>query len=326
MDPFSIRELTQWLNITSQQANVLLTIHKLEAGREKTSPKNIATRYKKDHDTYIQKPNMFVILKTLMEKDLIRRRELSDYRIEFDGIAAALHRHRDGLRDELARIERIAPDIEAYFRRLAPRGSRPDVATLAYDDFYEHLSRRLAAAKTLLSASSFPLPAYTPQVAAGLGKTDLHQILTSRCFADETLALRYVSDLDVDYLFNHCFRALGDPTKAYREAGLILDQLKSQTDTQKQLSVHVIDDLAGFDVSIPLDDEPRDFYLVTRDEHRDIAGAIYIKNAETADAHITQFFQRYDYADDLAGKQGTAIISEKHQELNHKYGGLAEDR
>ncbi|MFH1721451.1 MAG: hypothetical protein ABH950_02470 [Candidatus Altiarchaeota archaeon] len=317
-------ELGKWLSITDQQVNVLKTIYKLESKKERPSPKNIAKTFKTDFGIYIQKPNLFVILKTLMGEKLVYRKELSDYRISFEGLNENFSSYRNTLEEEITKFDLISPKIEEYFKKATYTQSRAQVAALTYKEFYDHLTERMKNAKTFLSASSFPIPAYTQQVAAGLGKTEFQQILATKCFKEKTLEIHYVTDLNVDYLFNHCFRVLGDPVIALKEANLIIEQLHTQVLSQKNLHIHTIDDLHGLDVDIPLEKDPLDFYLVTRDEHADIAGAIYIKNPETAENAHKQFHQHYDYADDLAEKHGKKTIKEKKAELKDKYGALEE--
>lgn len=323
---FDFLKTGQWLSLTEQQFQILAAIHKLELRNEKTSPQDIVREYRKISDKLIQKPNLFTIIKTLSEKKLVKKTGQAAYSINFEGIRDTLTHARAGKQEELRQLTAALQETEEYFRTYLKPREQPRVEYLDNQALYAKLSEEILNSTTFSIVANFPSIAYTYTIHSRLGREKYVQNMLEKTVKKQELRLCYLTDLDVDYLFNHAFMALGDPSKAYTESMLVLDQLASLIQSTPKIDVRFHEDPHGLDFAIPEKkmDEPESFIVFTRDEHRNIMGGVHVKASEPAKQAKQVFNRLFSYAEKLDDKSAGKKIQEIKQKLQEKYRVLGE--
>lgn len=317
-------KLGGWLNLTDQQFQILVALHQLELRKEIPSPQNIVGEYKLISNKLIQKPNLFTILKSLSGKKLIKKTGQGEYAVNFDGVHNILVDEKEEKQKDLKQLELVVAETEDYFMRQLMPTEQPRVEYLDHDVLFKTLAESLASSTSFYIVGNFPSIAYTYPVYAGLGRDKYLETILAKTLKEKTLTVYFITDLDVDYVFNHAFMTLGDPAKAYHECRLMLKQLRNLVELSENIDVRFHEDPHGLDVAIPVKrkDEPTEFIIFTRDEHKNVMGGVHVKAVEPAKAAKHMFNRLFQYAEKLRGAQAEKRIGEAEERLTIKYGVL----
>ncbi len=314
-----LKKMAVWLDITEQQFGILLSIYKIEAIRERTTPKNIEKEYMKAYGKAPQRSNLFRQIRQLISKNMITKGGQGIYSVNFDAIYSILQSRKEGFIEELNEFNRVSEQLKQYFKKAVLQTTKPKVSYLNYDEFYNTLAKSLRTADKFYKISNFPTIAYTYPLTTGIGISNYTDLVWERCFKRGELHACYLTTLNIDFPFNHAFRTYGDPKKAYRECKIIIDQLWNQIETHNNLDIRYLKEPQGMDVFIPERYEPREFFLYTRDEHRNIIGGIEIRSPETAISAKHMFMRDFEYAKQIRGHEGEKIIENLKKKLEEKY-------
>jgi len=314
------KKILDALGMTSQQFGVLLTIYKMESEGVLTNPKSINSEYSRIYSTEIQRSNFFRQLKKLQDKGFIERKRRAHYFVNFENIRKILSAERDKLQHELEEFGKISVRTEEYFRKIAFESARPVVHYLEHDELYKRISNSLKDSSRVYASIDFPTIAYSYALADGIGRKGYLETVWDKCFKKEKLEVSYLTTLDIDIPFNHAFRVYGDPKLAYNECNIVIEQLENQVESHDNLDVRYLKEPHGMDVLIPEEKESLEFFLFTRDEHRDIIGGIHIRSPETALNAKNSFMWDFEYAERVRGEKGKMIIKNLRKEFEEKYG------
>lgn len=318
MEEFNFDTIARWLNTTEQQFQIIKTIYRLGNRETEATPKNISKEYEKLHGKVIQKPNLFTILRTLIEKDLIQKDASFNYKVNFGGIRQTLGEHQEKLEKEREEFQKAHNKTEDYFRKNISTQERPVVDYYEQKELYAEMTKSISNSSILDIVSNFPSIAYTYSIAVGVNQLEYVETLWKRCFKEKDLEVNCLTTLDVDHLFNQAFRSLEEPKLAFKECELVLQQLANHVEAHRKLRVRTVEEQKGMDVCIPIKNKPTEFYLFMKDEHKDISGGIKIKSPETASQAETMFKLGFDYAEDITPK----TIQTLQAKLKQKYGIL----
>lgn len=312
-----------WTGLTGRESDILKIVYRLQAGGGDTSPESIVGEFKRVFRTPIRKPNLFHILKNLREKGYLVHEGYGSYRIDADGLNQALAERQQMLQEKEGELAGFRKDLEGSLRRLSYGLTPPKVDYLEYHDFWKRMGEMSRETDKLSLVASFPQIAYTRTVYRTLGREKYMEPLYREATRKKGVRLEYLTDLDVDFLFNHCFRSLEDPRKAYRETVRILDTLENLVEKQPNIDVRHLPDPHGLDVAIRhKEEEPIEFMLFIKDEHQDLMAGILIKNPAIAKNSHQMFTRGYEYATPLTSRQGREILGETRENLEKKYGIL----
>ncbi|MFH1403989.1 MAG: hypothetical protein ABIH11_06960 [Candidatus Altiarchaeota archaeon] len=318
------RELHKWLDLTQQQLDIVKIIYKIRQTPGKSTPNDIGKEYKRIHGKPILKPNLFTILKLLQKRGIVEKVGQADYSVDIDGLRDTLGKKRRYLEKQQTEFDKACQDTDEYFRKLTWQMDRPIVEYLDHDELYGKMAELLQDSEVFYSVANFPMISYTQKLNHGLAREPYTEALWNRCVKKEDLEVKYLTDLNVDYLFNHAFRVYGDPKLAYRECNTVINQLENQVESNKKLDVRYMEDPHGLDTGIfkRIGREPDEFMLFVRDEHEDITGGLHVKSLDTARNALKMFNRGFEYADRLSGEAGKSIINRVREGLEQKYGIL----
>ncbi|MBM3308958.1 MAG: hypothetical protein FJY77_01770 [Candidatus Altiarchaeales archaeon] len=318
MEEFNFDSIASWLETTEQQFQIIKTIYRLEGRETEITPKNIGKEYEKIYGKSIQKPNLFTILRTLGEKELIKRDSTSNYKIDFDGVRQTLEKHQNKLEKEREEFQKAYTKTEDYFKRHISRSEYPTINYYEQKELYVEMLKSIKTSNTLYIITDFPSIAYTYNLATGVDNLEYIETLWKRCFKEKNLDISYLTTLNTDYLFSQAFRTTQDPKIAFTECELVLQQLVSQGESYKKLKVRVVEEQKGMDVLIPIRDKPTEVFQFIKDEHKEILGGIKIRSAETAMQAENMFKQGFNHAEDMNNK----LMQKAHKKLKLEYGIL----
>ncbi len=320
MDDSILKRMPRWLDLTPQQFSILLSVYYLQLSGSRTNPKSILERYVSDSNKHLQRSNLFTQLRVLVDRGFLARGGNACYLLDFDALESFLASRRLVLVKELEEFDRVSSQLRDFLRRVVLQEQRPRVFFMGYGELMDSLVDSTSTASYVLTTSLFPTVAYTPQLASGVGRSEYLRVLWRRAVESSSLGLRYLTCLDVDFLFNHCFRYLGDPRRAFRESLVVVEELSNLVEAHDNLDVRFLPDLQGLDVFIPEKSEVvRDFFLLSRDEHQDLTGAIFISSQDIAASMRTSFLQSFDYAERVKGSKGEEILEAARKRLEDKY-------
>jgi len=319
MEDKELVKIARWLGITDQQFEILLSIYKLEARGEKTTPRNIEREYLNTYGRVPQRSNLFGQIRQLLGKNLITKERQGLYFVNFDVMYTMLQDRKDRFIEELNEFNRVSERVKDYFKRAALQTTKHRVEYLNHNELYDALAESIKDVDRFYASANFPTIFYTYPLAAGIGRSNYTDMVWRRCFKKGELNVLYLTTLNIDFPFNHAFRVYGDPKKAYKECVIIIDQLWNQIETHDNLDIRYLKEPHGMDVFIPERYGPREFFIFTRDEYRNIIGGIRIRSPETAISAKQMFMRDFEYAEQLRGKKGEEIIGNIKKELEEKY-------
>jgi len=315
------KKISDWLNITDQQLNILKTILKLQKEKALTTPKDISERYNQLYGKSIQRSNLFSQIKTLSERNMIVKAGKANYKIHFDGIKRELSTVKDELMREVNDFEEVSGEIESYFEGLLEEGSTPTVKFYAFDEMFEYLSEVLKHAERYLVVRGFPSIFYptSPSLRTTKGERKYAEVLWNETIIKKRLKTIYLTTSSVDYLYSLLVKEYNEPEIAYSECKFILDHAKSILKTGgENLEVYYVDFIHGFDWLIPDGPGLDEFFMMLRDQQRVIIGGIYIKFPQLAN-QVKKIFMREcklgEKLEKLEGKKLGKKFSEMHRML-----------
>jgi len=311
----------RWLDLTGQQFDVLKAIYSLQSKGSPTKPKAIFEEYSQVNKRYLQKSNLFGLLRELVARGYVSKTAGAKYVVEFAGIQSALVGKRDGLRRDLTAFERALSDAESFFREYVGLGV-PRVSYLPVGTLYSKMAESVPSSQTVYGFAKFPAIAYTNQVAGSLDRLPYAEALWEYCLRRKSARICYLTELDVDQLFNYCLQVFGEPAAAFKEASIVVDQLENMIGGNSNLDVRFLENPLGLYIMLPVaGDEVVDrVFLLTRDEHGSVIGGIHIQSRDISARFHDSYMRKFDHAEKL--KPGAPIFDASRNLLKQKYGVL----
>lgn len=319
MEKYRAQQLAKWLDITDQQLDILMSIYRLQVDGVETSPKHIAGQYIADYGGGLQKSNLFAQIRNLIAEGLVIKEKKGVYCVNLDTMDHILGTRRSELEGELHEFDQISSEAREYFKKTVLSTIKHSADFLTYSDLYKAITMSIKNATTLYLTCDFPTIAYPYSTAKGIGRDNYTKAIWDRCFDKNELEVKYLTNLDVDLPFNHALRTCGDRQTACSEMKLIIEQLANQSRIYSMLDIRYTRDLHCLDVVISEKNEPREFFLYTKDEHKNIIGGFHIRSAETSISAKNMFLHEFEYAEPLRGLKGGEILEGVRERLEKKY-------
>jgi hypothetical protein len=313
----------QWVGLTQQQYDIVKIIYRLRNRGLQPTPKAIQREYKTEHSKYLMKPNLFNLLRLLIQKRIIRKAATADYTLDQEGIEAALKKARQTAESNLQDVEKTSREIDQFFKEITYSRELPDIRYLEDRQIYENLTQSLLQATQIHIMDDFPTTAYTNEVNESLEREEFADSLWFHLKGKKT-KINILTTINMDTLFNHCFQTYTDPKTAYREAQTCLNRLQTQIEKHKNLDIRYTDTHPGLDIAVITHKEPNEFYIFTRDEHNNISGGLRIKSHKTAKNALHNLENSMQYATKLNTPEGKAVINEIIQKNKRNYDLLQE--
>lgn len=316
----SMENLSMYLGITNQQFDVLNTIISLEEGGEIATPKNINKKYAYNYGKRIQNPNLFSILKELMEKNVVVRPSPADYRSNIKGIKQILQAKDGQMKKELKEFESVLEKTTEYFKKIADEGIAPFVKFLTYEPMHNSSAKKLSTATHYWSVTPFPYMSYTPTVASHIGIHDYLDVLIERGCKTKELPITYLTNLEIESPYLNALNFHKSKKKAYRATEATLDRLSNQIALYENLEVRFLERPFGLDINLMEQEDFSELFLAVRDENGLLKGGLYIKGPSISSAFLSDMKDRCQRAKRLHGEYAEEMISSAKERLKQKYG------
>ncbi len=308
------------LGLPGQQFEILVSIYAVEHSDKRASPGNIMRGYEKSFRRKIASPNFFTQLKRLQEARFVRKTGVACYSVDLDRVREVFADKRELRRKEIEALDKLSDDaVDEYFSSQASKQRMPVVYYTDFESIFSEIVVKLKRADKVYILTYFPIVSYPYPLAKGIGRGDYVKALWDRCFDRERMEIFYLTDLNVDLLFSHAFRVFGNPRQAYEECKIAIDLLHDRIDKYlDRLHVRFMKDYVTVtqDMILVEGRDDLDYYLLTKDEHMDINGGIYINETGTAAYAKKSFLNNFEFSSEVSSK----LLNEKKRLLDKKYG------
>ena len=319
METIELQKITRWLDITEQQHEILQCIYAIEGRKEEVNPTNILKEYQKSNGKRIQTSNLFPLLKTLIEKDLIAKREKARYSINLDGISRQITKNQKDLQKELDEQKNVAEHLNEYFASISKPETHPIVKYYGYGEGFEKIAELLRTSNRYYLVSTFPNITWTANLAYGQGVGNYVATVQDRCLKEKKLEATYITSLEVDLLYRRLLKIHGEKKLAYTECETVINKIGPLLEENKNLDIRYLENPMGFFIAMPEREKPLDFFIFLRDATREIVGSIYIRSEEIAKQAKQQLMTESEKAVSLREPKGMKIIEKKKRELRQIY-------
>ncbi|VVB54126.1 Uncharacterised protein [uncultured archaeon] len=319
MELAELDSIVKWLNITQQQHDVLSCIYALEEQKSEINPKNILDAYKKTYSKSIQPSNLFPLLKTLVERDIIIKKEKANYALNSEGIRNQLLTSQRIMQKELEDQTYVIDHIDEYFKSIANHEKQPILKYYSYTDGFEKLAEILKSCKKHYCTSTFPYIAWMPTLAYQRGVEAYNNVLWERCLTKKVLEVTYLTPLDMDLLYSRAMKVFGVDKLAYAECESMLNKVEALLERNENLDIKYLENPVGFFVMIPERNSPTDVFIFLRDENREVIGYIYINSEDIAYQAKQQFLSESKHAVSLRDPKGKVVLKKIRKQFAEKY-------
>jgi hypothetical protein len=319
---FDVLKAASWLTITPQQFEILHCIYRLREDGSTSSPKEIQKEYKRFSGKYLMKPNLFNILRILKGKNYIKSEGYGGYIIHFEGLREGLNSRGITLEKELTTFKSASSRIEEYFRKSSRIFEKPIVLFLEPNEWSKNITSSLRIATKYYSTTSFPNIALNQEVAAAISRPDYINILWERGVVKRDLTVQYLTDFNIEYLFNLVSKAYSNPKMAYKICLDSINQIQTHMDTHKNIQIYYQTSPLLFDLHMPENVIPLEFYSHIKGIHSENLGVVYLKSRDAAEATKQLFLDMITHGQLISGKKGNHILNLVRRRLKEQYGGV----
>ena len=300
--------LSDWLNITEQQNQILQIIYELEANNVDTSPKNILSKYEKSCGKNIKPNNLFTIIKTLCDNGLLVKTEKARYRVNLDGIRKRLIGTRKKQEQEFRVFDNLIENLDEKYKFIAKK-SKPQISFYDTQELFNMHAKCLANANKIYVHGRLPAIALNRLVAMHRYSEKYIEVLQDRCFVKKDLEIVYITPLIPENVFALGMAAYGKPEIAVRELEMILDRLWTYIETQEKLSVYYLPETFGLNMSIlEHGGKPNEFFMFLAPGTTPPSG-LHVVSPEIASQARNVFTAAIERATKIEGQAGKKILT-----------------
>lgn len=312
------KKVSDGLGLTPQQFDILQCIYGIQVDGHKASPKAIQADYRKHSGKYLMKPNLFNLLRLLKGKGYIVQANFGEYNVDIKSISESLKAREVSLSSELDDFKILSANVEDYFTKAASQYERPYVTYLELDYFSKNISKALQTATTYYSTTSYPNLTFNPDVASAIKRPEYVRVLWERAIVKKELVVKYLTDLNMEYLFNYVSKAHQNEETAGKICLDVLNQLQAHVESHDNLEIFYQDTPLYLDIHMPENLTPKEFYSHLRGLRSEIRGVVYVKSRDAAQATKKLFLEMLERGQRIEGPRGKRIISSKRKELKQR--------
>ena len=284
----SSSDISEALNITGQQYEIIRTINMLEEKRRAATPINIEQAYFERYAKAIATSNLFRQLAQLKKRGFIGKNTKSRYRVEYESIEASLMEDSKRLAKKKEHIERIAKNIRVFLGSGAHTDDEMGINYMGYEKLFKSMTMSMKKADRYYITAKYPGLAYTLGPYARIGRENYLEVLSRRCIDEKKMHVTYLTALDESYPKAHIKRLHADKKQREGELQLIRDSLKNIAN-HPSVSVYHSKNPYGVDIAIPCGPELEEVYFFIRDSDFEVTSGIRIINRQIAQNQLIMF-------------------------------------
>ncbi|MFH0861928.1 MAG: hypothetical protein V1875_02755 [Candidatus Altiarchaeota archaeon] len=200
MEPDDFERFNRWLGITIQEFEILISLHELEIRGKETKPKAVLEEYSKRYGKRIKPPNLFGILKTLVELQIVSKLGKGTYIVNMSAIREIIQSRKKDFEIEMKNFEGISSKIEEFFQKGSIKNTKPYVEYIRdRKAFWDMVNPRLKEIREYYIVAGFPGISYTEEVSTkGIQRGEYLDIIKNQCFNKKELRITYLSPLSIN--------------------------------------------------------------------------------------------------------------------------------
>jgi hypothetical protein len=314
-------KLPKWLGFTQQQQEIIEAISTLQQKSSKASPNLILMEHASITGApKMQKSNFFTQLKLLRGKGYVKKAGEASYQVDFEAIKNALQHVQAAMSKETEELKKAKAMVEQR-SLLSPTEHAQSVRFFEYEELYYKLAEIAETADRCQLTGVFPriLYAHSPSLMYTPGAQRFAQALWSRCIMDKKLALEYLTTFNIPYLFNNLYSVYKEPTPAYEEIRVLLNNLETLLQQNEKLNLRYSEGSYGLDIDLPYRGKLEEVFILVRDEKRKGIGTIYIRSPELAIRFKELFEEKWERAVDMKGPKADGVYKKLERDLELTY-------
>ncbi|MBI5158619.1 hypothetical protein HY992_00690 [Candidatus Micrarchaeota archaeon] len=320
-----VEEIVDWLGITNQQFEILMSIYNLNKDSEKSNPKSIEKAYAVLTGKMIQTPNLFSQLKFLIKLGLVGRRESANYVVDVDGITNAIESKKDSHLRKVEEAEAVTRKVSGFLSGMHAIEAKPLIETMDVDGLFHSLGSELQRASVYYSTGRFPTIFYTPGIVKARQKVEKFDSLAryvdglwERTLRRKELKILSLTNMQIEYAFGWVLDAYNDADLALEECKAALQNVK-RVISLPNVDARFVDYPHGVNMLMTEVDEPRTCYLYMRGNRFRTRCWLKVDSYDIAANNKATFLDIFKDGVKLASKRGSKHLAEQEKRLKEVY-------
>ncbi len=320
-----VEEIVDWLGITNQQFEILMSIYNLNKDGDKSNPKSIEKAYSKMTGKMIQTPNLFGQLKFLVKLRLVGKREAANYVVDIDGIKNAVEAKKEQYTKKIDEADAVERKIDGYLSGLHAIEAKPLIDTIDVSELFLSLGMELQRASVYYSTGRFPTVFYTPGIVKARQKVEKFDtlakyvdILWERALRKKELKIFSLTNLQVEYAFGFVYEAYGDADLALEECKAALQNVR-RIIALPNVDARFVDYSHGVNMLMTEIDDPKTCYLYMRGGRYRTRCWLKVDSYDIALNNKMTFVDIFNDGTKLTSKKGQLHLAEQEKKLQEVY-------
>lgn len=307
--------LDKWLGITKQQMDILSTIIELQKKSKEVSPKDIISEYNRKYNKHLQKPNVFVQMRYLMELGIVKRISAGKYNVDSAAIMSQIKNKKTSLLAEVKAID-LAEDKVSDLSFLEEE-KKPIVNYFGQDDTFALLADMISRANNFYMSTSFPGVSFTYPMYS-YGKSTKYWLALND-FLKDGKEMYYITTLDATIPFWFAFNALNDKKRAVSEALATFENFRNQIKNFKNYHIGLVSfPFEPGQTILPEEDYPRRIVTLIRDPRRRVLGGISIESKSISAEYKKMFLAEFENSTKVTKSNVDAIVRKLKIDFKNK--------
>ena len=308
-------KLKEWLNLTNQQHIVLRAIGELQDAPN-SKPKNIEEKYRELSGKYMQKTNLFGLLKLLVNRQYVIKDDKMNYRLNVNAIRDRLELEKEKISSQEEEIAQYIENPQGVIGILDKRtDSSIVVNVINKNQFYDKISTKVTIFDEYYNISGFPSLFFTETISKRINRDKYVETLEKECFQKKKLRIHYLTNLDIARVYKHALNIFSNKKEAIKETELAIQRFATLIKDNKNLFIYFSERKQDWEFIIPFTIRPKELFLILRSKDVDKPGILHIISNDVAEKALGDFTQRIKNAERIDKDNISKFVRKLKSEL-----------
>ena len=327
MQDIDEKEILRWLGLSKQQYDVLIAVYQLQKENKRTNPSNIIKEYSRVSGRKIKSNNVFIILKALLNKNLLVKQDPAEYVVNLGGFKATWREKEKSIEDELKRLKKTSFDMEEMLGRNIINKTESSVTYQGFDEGFKKTTEIIKNCNTLYLETAWPRISQPLEFVQLVGGIEYWMTLIERAVNTNELKILYQTSLEAKQLFFFIYKATGSYHKAHEMVSTSINKLQELVETCSNIDFRYTKKRYSTYLLIPEADQPPNELVIRPYDpigldtsNKELFGRIYIKSPTCAGHMKEVFLEEFKSSEKLDKKTAPAILKKIQKEIDYIYG------
>lgn len=217
---------SEWLGMTEQQLQILLSAYAIELDGEEITPSNILSRFQIKYQHTLRRQNLFTQMKPLLEKNILIRLDRKKYEVNVEAIQTELSKHKNLVSGELITLNKLSKQLDKELEEIISQKTKPKAMYLEEEEFMAQIGNHIShSTDVFIYAAPFPNISYTNKVMASLGRKKFYEAIKEIKKSSKP-AIHYISPLIVELPYRRALKVFRNSKKAKSETIKMINNLR----------------------------------------------------------------------------------------------------